>query len=249
MGVSRLWVCIRFGAPRMPIAAAYYGYYTYLVTGSTKLQAINCCQCKLHSWEGGALANALGISAGNLDDRALYKPSMASLCRPRPAVGTRCCRKRQSFRGGAPRSASSMTAAGKSPITPDLFSHALAREPSLPSQNPPSSSLAVAKAVNNLSSTRHILPKNLGAAVKQLTNQELDQLLSTVLDEQKRRRRKPSEHISDKRRGETASTPLTRGQINAVHAAFKAGVTPARIARQFGLSQSAVRKALAADTR
>jgi transposase-like protein len=32
--------------------------------------------------------------------------------------------------------------------------------------------------------------------------------------------------------------------MNAVRAAFKAGITPARIARQFGLSQSDVRKAL-----
>jgi DNA invertase Pin-like site-specific DNA recombinase len=38
---------------------------------------------------------------------------------------------------------------------------------------------------------------------------------------------------------------LTRGQINAVRATFKAGISPARIARQFGLSQSEVRKALA----
>jgi transposase-like protein len=32
--------------------------------------------------------------------------------------------------------------------------------------------------------------------------------------------------------------------VNAVRAAFKAGVTPARIARQFGLSPSQVRDAL-----
>jgi predicted DNA binding protein len=40
---------------------------------------------------------------------------------------------------------------------------------------------------------------------------------------------------------------LTRGQVNAVRSAFKAGITPARIARQFGISQSNVRKALATD--
>jgi hypothetical protein len=40
---------------------------------------------------------------------------------------------------------------------------------------------------------------------------------------------------------------LTRGQINAVHAAFKAGVTPSRIARQFGISQANVRKVLATE--
>jgi len=44
---------------------------------------------------------------------------------------------------------------------------------------------------------------------------------------------------------DNAEVPLTRGQLNAVRAAFKAGITPSRIARQFGLSQSDVRKALA----
>jgi transposase-like protein len=40
---------------------------------------------------------------------------------------------------------------------------------------------------------------------------------------------------------------LTHAKINAVRAAFKAGVTPSRIARHFGISQSDVRKALAND--
>ena len=44
-----------------------------------------------------------------------------------------------------------------------------------------------------------------------------------------------------------AAAALTKGQVNAVRAAFKAGVTPSRIARQFGLSHSDVRKALSSD--
>jgi predicted DNA binding protein len=53
---------------------------------------------------------------------------------------------------------------------------------------------------------------------------------------------------TDKRRhADIAKVPLTRGQMNAVRAAFKTGVTPTRIARQFGISQSNVRKALASD--
>ena len=44
-----------------------------------------------------------------------------------------------------------------------------------------------------------------------------------------------------------AEVSLTRGQVNAVRAAFKAGITPTRIARQFGISQSNVRKVLASD--
>jgi hypothetical protein len=39
----------------------------------------------------------------------------------------------------------------------------------------------------------------------------------------------------------------TSGKLNAVRAAFKAGVKPSTIARQFGISQADVRKALAAE--
>jgi transposase-like protein len=53
--------------------------------------------------------------------------------------------------------------------------------------------------------------------------------------------------ISRKRRVEAVALPLTQGKLNAVRAAFKAGVSPSKIARQFGLSQSDVRKALAGD--
>jgi DNA invertase Pin-like site-specific DNA recombinase len=48
-----------------------------------------------------------------------------------------------------------------------------------------------------------------------------------------------------KRRLEDAAASLTPGKLNAVRAAFRAGVTPSRIARQFGISHSDVRKALA----
>jgi hypothetical protein len=48
------------------------------------------------------------------------------------------------------------------------------------------------------------------------------------------------------RQGELAVS-LTRGQINAVRAAFKAGIKPSLISRQFGISQSDVRKVLASD--
>ena len=53
--------------------------------------------------------------------------------------------------------------------------------------------------------------------------------------------------ISQRRRVEFVEVSLTRGQVNAVRSAFKAGITPARIARQFGISQSNVRKALASN--
>jgi hypothetical protein len=132
--------------------------------------------------------------------------------------------------------------------TPDLFSSASALKPSAPPGNSPSSSLVIAKSVNNLSSPRHVLPRDLSPSVKHLEDRELDRLLSAVLAEQReRRRRVPMPDDSSGKRLEVAPIALTRGQINAVRAAFKAGVTPSRIARQFGLSQSDVRKALASD--
>jgi hypothetical protein len=42
---------------------------------------------------------------------------------------------------------------------------------------------------------------------------------------------------------------LTQGLMNAVLASFKAGIAPSRIARQFGISQSDVRKVLAPESR
>jgi hypothetical protein len=58
---------------------------------------------------------------------------------------------------------------------------------------------------------------------------------------------KAASKATQQRQSEVSPVGLTRGQVNAVRAAFKAGVTPARIARQFGLSQSQVRKALMTD--
>ena len=42
---------------------------------------------------------------------------------------------------------------------------------------------------------------------------------------------------------------ILQGKLNAVKAAFKAGVTPARIAREFGISQADVRRALIRDAK
>jgi DNA invertase Pin-like site-specific DNA recombinase len=91
------------------------------------------------------------------------------------------------------------------------------------------------------------LPADLPNAIRHLDNQELDRLLAAVIAEQKRRGRKlaASDESSPKRKLEAISAPLTQGKFNAVRAAFKAGVKPSRIARQFGISQSDVRKALA----
>lgn len=96
---------------------------------------------------------------------------------------------------------------------------------------------------------RHVLPKDLSGAITQLLDEELDRLCAAVLIEQKRRGRgvRGAHEPSQKWNIEAAPAPLTVGKLNAVRAAFKAGVTPSRIARQFGITQSDVRKALASS--
>lgn len=103
---------------------------------------------------------------------------------------------------------------------------------------------------NNVTATasRHVLPSDLPAAIKHLSDQELDQLQAAITTEQQRRGRKPP--ASDKtlsKRVEATATSLTPGKLNAVRAAFKAGVSPSKIAKQFGIPQSDVRKVIASE--
>jgi hypothetical protein len=105
------------------------------------------------------------------------------------------------------------------------------------------------------SQQRHFLPEDLAGALKRLDDVEIDALLAAVTTEAERRRRPPSpgkeKPVADakpQRRqvaAEDGAGSLTTGKLNAVRAAFKAGVKPSVIARQFGISQSDVRKALA----
>jgi hypothetical protein len=109
-------------------------------------------------------------------------------------------------------------------------------------------------------SQRHLLPKDLPGALKRLDDRELDALLEATINELKRRDRPPSNLLKDKSSLRATSQPrqpladdgagsLTTGKLNAVRAAFKAGVKPSAIARQFGISQSEGRKALATEGR
>ena len=110
------------------------------------------------------------------------------------------------------------------------------------------------------SQRRHFLPKDLAGALKWLDDVEIDALLAAVTTEAERRGRRPPSPAKEKpvadakpqRRQEAAEDDagsLPTGKLNAVRAAFKAGVKPSAIARQFGVSQSDVRKALAKGTR
>ena len=155
--------------------------------------------------------------------------------------------------------------------TADLFQAAGAQE-SCPTRTPASAQTAAVSGAEKLSS-RHVLPRDLSNALKQLDDGELDRLLEATCDELQRRGRlltgmpviRPTTHMGTEQRASDQSTTteesperrqpqepnvaLTRGQVNAVRAAFKAGITPSRIARQFGISQSDVRKVLASESR
>jgi hypothetical protein len=126
------------------------------------------------------------------------------------------------------------------------------------------SALPAAEEATESEPQRYVLPKNLRNAVKHLSDGELDTMHAAILEELKRRGRTPqgvetvsparpdlmkakSPPTEQRRNVKVAEISLTRGQMNAVRAAFKAGITPSRIARQFGISQSNVRKALASD--
>ena len=149
--------------------------------------------------------------------------------------------------------------------TPDLFSTGGVRDASAASIKSGSDTVARTPSA----SQRHVLPANLDLAVRQLTDDELMQLLDVALRESKRRGKSPSgiggdpmqlsrqieeltqkhpnvENASNRKQVEVAEVVLSPGKLNAVRAAFKAGVTPSRIARQFGISQANVRKVLAA---
>jgi hypothetical protein len=102
------------------------------------------------------------------------------------------------------------------------------------------------------------LPKNLAGALEHLGDAEVDALLAAVTSEARRRGRpaptsQGQEPMADstsrprKAAWDTAASSLTTGKLNAVRAAFKAGVRPSAIARQFGISQADVKRALTAQ--
>jgi hypothetical protein len=139
---------------------------------------------------------------------------------------------------------------------PDLFSTHMVQDGS-----PPTKRASAKEAPADTATQRHTLPRDLPNAVKYLTDTELDLLITTSVQEAKRRGRLPpnaqpnpidepvTKQSSSRHKGQTevANVSLTRGQVNAVRAATKAGIKPSQIARQFGISQSDVRKVLASD--
>jgi hypothetical protein len=93
------------------------------------------------------------------------------------------------------------------------------------------------------------LPSNLPNALRHLDDDQLERLLSAVNVELERRGKKAPirQRIERKPRAEDGVPPLAFGKLNAIRAAFKAGVKPSAIAKQFGVSQTDVQRALKND--
>jgi hypothetical protein len=131
-----------------------------------------------------------------------------------------------------------------------------------------------AESIGRPPAPRHLLPRDLPGALARLDDSEIDSLLAAVIEEAKRRNRLSSSPMAmsqdtdlHPRESQSKTAPmyvpayprrtradddpasLTQGQVNAVRAAFKAGVKPFTIARQFGISRSDVSKALASEAR
>jgi hypothetical protein len=142
-----------------------------------------------------------------------------------------------------------MRISGNPSIKDDLFSAKQSPEMSSSSASEPKLLPLYADEPAASASPSYALPKNLPSAIRYLDNDQFARLLAAVLDEQQRRGKKlpVSDEPSRKQPIKEVVPPLAQGKLNAIRAAFKAGVTPSRIAKQFGVSQADVRKALASD--
>src|SRR5947207_8983055 len=155
---------------------------------------------------------------------------------------------------------------------PDLFTTAGGTK-TIPPETQVIAPRVAAESVGQPSARRHLLPKDLPAALAHLDDGEIDVLLAAVIEEAKRRGRLSSDLMTESQvadqhprgvsqsktaptyararprqaRADEGAACLTRGQVNAIRAAFKAGVKPSMIARQFRVSQSDVRRVLASQ--
>jgi hypothetical protein len=136
--------------------------------------------------------------------------------------------------------------AARRPTAPDLFSV-------VPSEKAPEKAMIRHEPVvsgRQSEEPKPLLPKDLAGSLRRLDDTELDALLAAVTSEAGRRGRLPQKPRPSASRGSSKPVSdesegfLTTGKLNAVRAAFKAGVKPSVIARQFGISQSDIKKAL-----
>lgn len=93
---------------------------------------------------------------------------------------------------------------------------------------------------------RRVLPHDLDLALKHLSNGELQRLLEAVSFETRRRRMTRVSEVAatgleEVRPSDTGKEHgLTSAQVNLIRSSIKAGVRPAALQRQFGLSKAQI---------
>ena len=98
-----------------------------------------------------------------------------------------------------------------------------------------------------------MLPSNLAGSLAHLSNDEFERLLAAVKEEAKRRKLPGLQRVDSPKQKASRNAPsgtasstgtISAAKANVVRAAFRAGVKPNAIARQFGLSFAVVRELL-----
>jgi hypothetical protein len=170
---------------------------------------------------------------GNPTTRIPDRLQSAGRCSPSPTSGRPLLR---SAAGGIIRI---MATRRSAQTIPDLFS----APPTAKAPEPLAVPQSKAHAGSSLASQpRFFLPKDLAGALKRLDNAEIDALLAAVTAEAERRGWLPPSRTKEKPTADGRPQPrqppaehgtgsLTTGKLNAVRAAFKAGVKPSAIAR------------------
>lgn len=99
-----------------------------------------------------------------------------------------------------------------------------------------------------------LLPVDLPAALKWLSDAELGDLAGAIAGEQADRAGRTSSSVSapspPNAREKSSAPPdraVTTSQLNAIRASLRAGVKPTLISRQFGVSQATIRDVIAKD--
>lgn len=112
---------------------------------------------------------------------------------------------------------------------------------------------AIGRREASIEQRRRLLPQNLEATLRHLTDEDLRRLLVAVEQEQDQRAMSldgeqtqsvgaPELTVS----GTSKVEGLTQSQINLIRASIKAGVKPSVLSRQFGISQAQIKSVLRA---
>ena len=99
-------------------------------------------------------------------------------------------------------------------------------------------------------SHRTLLPQNLAASLRYLLDQDIMRLAAAVAVEMDHRKLATPEAASQSSPTTVADpvlSRLTRAQISLIRSSIRAGVKPAALSRQFGLTRAEIAAALKAE--